>query len=575
MSDKECVITGCIARNLLDQPTFTGPAQTREQLYELTVPYARIMASKLKGRPLLTEHEGGSIGEILESWVTDNNQWWIKAHIDRNSRAGNDMIKAMLDQDNPFPEAGQIAELSLCHQGLKPIEVSMVMQGARAGSTIEGVELVDASAIEAIKRREYNHSFLSDQSHQHLEPPLICASFNNMTSYISVRKPDPPVQYVDTQNLPEEARGILNNVAQMKQQTGKFNPMAANRFQSNADAAAAGGASSQQQQEHQQQQQPQDPQQERQQLIRKLQQLDAKHPPPDPKAQQFDRLINKLSGDPAYAHIPSSNIHTLHANPADDDEHLMNIANVFQNPKKNFMNKQEMETGQQSLLRVAEQQRQLKDEIAARDEAMASKDKELERVKAELALHQNDIKKQREQTAAMIAKLVRANNRRPSPSDHNDLDSFQNDFSAGKFDQSMATLQPQLIKASAFADDAMEMQLQAAAAAHGDADMDTGHEESHGSGSNVMSQLQQILHSSNQAPMIKASGYKRRADTMASSSSAAGGSSSQTGMWNKNTSGPFINPDMANLFARVEAKGVDDKVVFPDCMNASDKKTKY
>ena len=524
MDNRQCVITGCIARKLLDNPSYEGSPKTREQLYELTVPYAKIMASKLKGRPLMTEHEGGSIGEIIHSWVTPNKQWWIKAIIDRNSRAGNDMIKAMLNEDNPFPEAGQIAELSLCHQGLKPIEVSMVVQGARDGCTIEGVELLDNAEITAIKHQQYNANLTGDSPHSNLDPPLVCASFNNMSaSFTAIRKDAPAIQYARNET-PDEARGILNQVEAMKAKQGQFQPNITGQSQS------------------------QDPAHERNQILRRLQELDTKNPPVNPKTTQFEGLINKLQGNGG-EQSNTGNIHVMHDNPA-DDQHLLALASVFDSSGRNILNKQQMQEGKQSLIQIAHTQQTMKEELAKRDAALQEANEERQKLKDELSRHENDIIKQRAQTASMIAKLVKAANIRPSPSDQTALDQFQNEYSTGNIDQSMRTIQPQLIKASAFAE-ANFMQ--------NDADMDTESEQS----GNMMSQLQRILNNNNQAPLIKASGFnKRKVDAMYSDSSAAAAGHSSN-MWDKV---PFANNQMKSLFQQVEANGVDDKVALPESL---------
>ncbi len=217
--DEHVLITACLARDLKDKPSYTGHWTNDEQKYELTKAYAQVMATRLKGKPLMTEHyeENGAIGEIVHCWIDDEkNEWHMQAVIDTNSRAGMDIVNGMLDEDNPFGD--RIGEVSLASEGFDVVEASVVKRGARPGSTIDKVQLVTKAQLEAIKKQEYkmNLANIPDYIPQ-TGAPRICASFNHeMSTYTAVRNPAPPTTYAQQEHAPSEAAPIIGQVEQMR-----------------------------------------------------------------------------------------------------------------------------------------------------------------------------------------------------------------------------------------------------------------------------------------------------------------------------------------------------------------------
>lgn len=520
-NDQHCVITGCIARKLLPKHTYTGQPVGSEQMYELTLPYARVMATRLKGRPLQVEHDDGAIGEILHSWVNEKNEWYIKALIDRNSRSGNDIIKSML-QDEGSPVPMQIAELSLTHQGMQPYEVSMVMRGARDGSTVEQVELVDTEGLNAIKNLDYKVDIQESQEQFPSDTPVIMASFT------ALRNPTPATTYASLANAPSEAIPILKGVDQMRQQMHQMQQQ--QQQQQQPAAAAAGGA----------------PEDDEATLMKKLQALQSRRSVAQtPQEAQFSRLTDKLS-QPGIAGDPnnSGNVHTLHENPEDDQ--LMRVAGLFEN-KKNVFSRDELEGGKGMLMDIAQKTRANREAMAAKDAENAALAKKNAELQAQLNHHENDIEKQRKQTASLLKKLMIKTNPKATESEEKELDAFETNYVAGNKD-AVQGLNPFLVRASAM--------LDAAANFSGDADMDSGESSST---PNFMHALQQALNPNQ--PLVKASGMnKRRYDNISSSAAAAASPS----IWQKSG----VHPSLAAMFQKVESNGVEDTITMGQ-LNAS------
>jgi hypothetical protein len=529
-SAEHCVITGCIARKLLPKLTYTG-VPVGDQIYELTVPYAKVMATRLKGRPLQVEHEEGAVGEILHSWVNDKNEWYMKALIDRKQRCGNDMIMAMLaDKDSPVPV--QIAELSLTHQGMEPYEVSMVMRGAREGSTVDQVELVDSDTLAAIKNMEYKADNVESSLSQFPpDTPIVMASFT------AVRNPAPPVTYANLENAPSEALPILRGVEQMRQQAQQTNTRA---------AAAAAGA---------------DPAEEDEAtLMKKLQAIQAKKRAQvqSPEASQFSRLTDKL-GQPGIAGDPrnTGNIHSIYENPADDP--ILRVAGLFEN--RNVLSKDQMEGGKTMLMDIAQKTKASRDLLAQKDAELAALKAQNSALADEVRTHEGGLEKQRKQTASLLKKLMIKTNPKPTESEEKELDTFESSYVAGNKD-AVQTLNPFLVRASALLD-------AAAATSGGDVDMGGGSGESSGDQGNFLHALQQALNPNQQ--LVKASAYnKRRFDEMSSSSagpsrsSAAAAASSSSSLWQQ----CGVPPHMAAMFQKMDNGGVEDTVKLGE-LNAS------
>lgn len=507
-----CVITGCIARNLLAKPTYSGRPTTREQLYEMTIPYAKIMSSRLKGQPLLAEHEGEKIGEILHAWVNNKNEWFMEAMIDRNCRSGNDMIKAMLNQNSPWP--CQMAELSLSHQGMNPIEISMVMEGARPGSTIEGVSLVDLKTLDALKSQEYIVEDEEVPSYIPTDTPIVCASASKMSSYTAIRNSPPPVTYTQSENAPTEAKPILDGIRTMQEQQQR---------QPTAEDVATKRAS----------------------LIKQLQDLDVNRVTPQ---DQFNNVLTKL-GQPGQADDPNNtgNIHTMHGNPMEDS--LVSLAGLFQT---NILNKDQMQTGQTKILELAQSARKQRDDIAQKENDLKLKDSKIAELEAKVKHHESDMSRQKSQTAAMIKKLLLRSSPPMNEKENNVLNDFQNAYTSGNTDEAMKTLQPALIRASAFIDATDSLQSS-------DMDMQTPYQQP-----NIMQAVQNIMSHSSQQPTIRASaGLKRSYDQVTTAPPEAGASSSYQ-MW-ENPAVP-IHPVLAAMCSGVERKGAYGDTVTPSQM---------
>ena len=551
--DGHCVITGCIARGLLKKPTFAGiwsPDRTdltTDQKYELTLPYAQIMSTRLKGQPLMTEHDedNGTVGEILHCWIDDKNDWYMQAVIDRNTRAGNDIIKGMLSET--FGE--QVCELSLSHEGFKPREVSIVKKGARNGSTVDKIQIVNAAELDAIKKQEYKVQILEIPEHFPIDPPRISASFGNkMATYTAVRNPTPPVTYASTAYAPSEAAPILNQVNQMRQQNQQL-------------LAAQQQAEASKQQQNNQQQQQQQPQDDEATLLKKLNDIRAQkqqQQPQTPAQVQFTNLTNTLS-QPAAANDPANtgNIHTLHTNPEDDK--LMQIAGMFEG--RNMLSKEQMEVGKGALLDVAAKSKATRDALAQKEaelEALRQKNADLEQ---KVNHHEGDLLKQKRQAAALLRKVLTKTNPPLTQQEEKDMNNGENDFANGQTDRAMKQFEPFLIRASAMID-AAEL------ASHPNSEM-AQQANVGGAGMNFLSEMQKVLNPSSalvQASYHGRQGHKRGYEHMAAASSAAAAAGSmrsgapQGNIW-QDDGIQYHHPQMQALMQQMEsARGGDDTI---------------
>jgi hypothetical protein len=199
------ILTACIVRKLLDKPTFTGPPTTPEQKYEMTKQLARVLAGRLKGKPLLTEHENklGSVGEIVHSWIDEaTGSWHIQAAVDTNTMSGLHVLETILSQREDGTHV--LGEVSLSHQGDSPIEVSAVEKGARDDCTIDDVQIITSEQLKEIKNQCYKIS--PDEIPVHLPPgaPVVRASFASRkmtTTYTAIQKAPPATSYVEPPNF--------------------------------------------------------------------------------------------------------------------------------------------------------------------------------------------------------------------------------------------------------------------------------------------------------------------------------------------------------------------------------------
>ena len=255
-NDRHYIVVGCIAKDLPETLSYLprpGHKRTRAQEKEMTRSYAEVMAGRIKGKPLLTEHQYqlGAFGEVLHSWVDDEKGWMVACRIDSHTASGNALLQACME--------GRATELSLGHDddenGLRPAEVSMVTKGARPYSNIHLIGQVDSSTLERIKSQVYkpslglsnDHNTKSTAEYLNLQPPRICCSWNpaldtdststpssssNMASnpqplknsHIALRKPAPPVQYVNAGGDPEIQsilQGVESKTSEVQPQSGE------------------------------------------------------------------------------------------------------------------------------------------------------------------------------------------------------------------------------------------------------------------------------------------------------------------------------------------------------------------
>jgi hypothetical protein len=131
---------GCIARNIVDKLSWPQGARwddlSRAQKGELTKDQVQSMIPRLTHKPLLYEHPQKhnkvKIGEIVHNYISDDGAWKVVFEINDGTQAGRTMLKEVRD--------GRLKGLSLSHDtvDLKPIEVSLVEEGFRYETGIEG-----------------------------------------------------------------------------------------------------------------------------------------------------------------------------------------------------------------------------------------------------------------------------------------------------------------------------------------------------------------------------------------------------------------------------------------------------
>lgn len=451
MPAEHCVITGCIAANLLERPTYKGKFQNDRQMYELTIPCAKIMATRLKGKPIIAEHDegNGSIGEVLYSWV-DGNKWYVQAEIDQSTRAGIDMVKAIVGgEGNPFPE--QIGEFSLCTgiDKLTPYEVSWVVKGARKDCTIDNISLVDSNELETIKQQEYIHEDLLVPEHLSLDAPRISATFfglNKMSNYTSIRQPAAPTKYESMMmdDVPE-TKSILQKIESKKQELAQLEKAA-------SAATGAGGQATGLDEESRlekrlaelrgakgsKQQPPQGNQAANTQAYNQQQQVG--QPTGD---KQFDELIEgmHLGKEPT-----SGNHHTLYSDPR--DAHFAELAGVFDS-KGNVLTSQQKQESARKLFEIAQASKADREALAQTKRQVEMLTKANNEYQSSAAADKADKDKQRKQAATMIQRLLQKNTPTPTEAEKQEFDSGVADLSEGRTDDGFRKMMPQFIKASA------------------------------------------------------------------------------------------------------------------------------
>jgi hypothetical protein len=446
------VLTGCIAKDLLPHNTFVkrpGDELTRQQKIEMTRPYADVMARRIKGKPLLEEHmedEEGPLGEILHSWVEDDDGWLVNIYVDTEKQKARDLIEAYID--------GRMTQLSLGHDtNLMPAEVSAVEKGARHGTNILKMEVVSKEQLDQIKSQEYKpivritaSADLPDTSFLSVKEPRICCSWDpkldNMDSrdaissqaHIALRKPDRPVEYETMINRDPTIDDILRKVqanADASQGIPQKMPQPPRMRQQQMGAAAAGGGF------------PNLTSEEQSFLLKFVQskaeeEKAARQPQVDPRQAQFQSIMQKLQnggvdGDPAN----TGNSHVIYDNPIDQGlPHLMNIVNK----KSNVFNSDELKTSREIVQGVATQA------VGFRDR-LQKLEAENEKLKKELTGHNGDKISNRQQHADMIAQLLKATG---GPSvDTKVVQDFKSELVSGNLDNAVRIINPEVIKCSA------------------------------------------------------------------------------------------------------------------------------
>ena len=501
--DQHVLITACLARDLKDKPSYTGPWQNNEQKYELTKAYAQVMATRIKGKGLMAEHfeDNGPIGEIVHTWI-DNNEWHMQAVIDTNTRAGMDIVAGMLDENNPFGD--RIGEVSLASEGFNVVEASVVKRGARPGSTIDRVELVSKAQLDAIKKQEYKVDMQNIPDYiPQTGAPRICASFGSgeMASYISVRNPAPPVTYASQAHAPAEAAPVMSQVELMRQAQAQQQQIYSHS--NNSSTAAAGWEQSAGDAEGAR--------------TTARTACAAEWRPPHSSshrhssaaAVQQSHAEAGESGDPNDP-TNSGNIHTLHSNPEDDK--LLSIAGVFQGAGNVLSNQQKQEAATK-LLEVAASTKATREALAAKETELAEYKKRNSELEEKVQHHEGDLAKQKRQTAAMLKKILIRHNPPLSSQENTEMTAFEENFAAGKTDRALEQARPFLIRASALidaSDQAAELHAQQTQAGN--------------SSSTLMADMAKIL---NTGSLVQASygnrlaGQKRGYDSMDGSSAAA------------------------------------------------------
>lgn len=453
MSDdrQHCVITGVIASDLLDRPTYIGEWANDRQMFELTVPYARIMATRLKGKPLDAEHmeDNGAIGTILHSWV-EGKKWYIQALLDGSTLAGIDMIKAVTSaQGSPYGQ--RIGELSLSTKGdkLTPTAVGIVVKGARDGCTIDNVSLVNSNELEAIKRQEYKIDDIDIPEHPPSETPRIAASFAEMSNvHQALRTPGPPQAYYQPADKSND-QSLSQTVADLKQEIA--------RMKGAAPAAPTASAPPQSRVYN-------STEDEAQSLEKRLAELRAR----GGTSQRAESSQVKNTGGPQHTGNPqvdemlddltpgaggkprTSNQHILYTNPQDAaDARFMEIAGVFDS---RIPTNQQKEQAARALSEAAQQSKADREELAQVKMQAQLLAKKLNEAEARSASHEAEKQKQAKQAAMVLKRLIQKNTPPPTEAETEELESGVSDISQGKTDEGMQKLLPAMIRASAFCD---------------------------------------------------------------------------------------------------------------------------
>jgi len=132
------IFKGFIARNMPNVPTFSGPATTVDQMYEMDKAKAKRIEKQMKDLPIVLNHKDESekaVGKLLNSHIDDETgDWRVTFEVDENEVSG--FMACTLINQKLFKG------LSLKHgqEGDIPIHIAVCSAGARPGTTIDNPE---------------------------------------------------------------------------------------------------------------------------------------------------------------------------------------------------------------------------------------------------------------------------------------------------------------------------------------------------------------------------------------------------------------------------------------------------
>jgi len=198
---------GCIAPNLLEQPSYQGEPQTVNQVYELTLASARKMVRDLIGKPIRTEHDNIDCGVITNSWIKQSKpkQWWIQMAIDEAKPVGANQVDMI--------QAGVMRGLSLTHNRLKLYtkEVSLCRTPAREGAGIIPVDESQDFEQEPPMEAEPSTESKSPDSDVEMASTFCCKRVRCVPQLVCASKDTITINYGGV-SMPKSADQVNKNV---------------------------------------------------------------------------------------------------------------------------------------------------------------------------------------------------------------------------------------------------------------------------------------------------------------------------------------------------------------------------
>jgi hypothetical protein len=256
-----------------------------------------------------------------------------------------------------------------------------------------------------------------------------------------------------------------------------------------------------------------------------------------------EKLINKLSR-PLSADDPENTGNTH--NPDEDEvEHkLMKVASLFESG--NIFKKDTLGEGKSLIMELAQRTQNSKQTLAAKQAELAEKDRQIQLLRSQVNNHDQDLNLQRQQTAAMLRRIIAKTTPPPTEQDQKTLDAFETNYSNGHTDLAMQRLSPLIVRASAWVE-------ALGAASQADSTPDQS-----GQPSNFMQSIRQILNP--QAPLVQASAanrlnHKRSYQDMMEldrQPANSNGTNNNSALWNN------IHPTLVQAMQEVEHRGVEN-----------------